>query len=423
MEKQIKNLAKQKGKKMRPKDMFSTQKRSPLNFRVNDIVHKKHPLVILANKIDWDRFDKDFGSKYDEKKGRPGLSTRLMVGLQCLKYIYNLSDEKTIEMFKESPQWQYFCGQPFYSYEDPCDRSSLTNWRKRMGAEKIEVLLEETIDLALREDFVKKKEFENVVVDTTVQEKAIAFPTDSRLYYKALKTLVHRAKKEGLVLRQSYKRKAKECLFKNARYAHTRKIRLARKQQRKLHTYLGRVIRDVTRKGGPKFLEENTSLKRCLSLCVRIYNQKRGDKNKVYSVHAPEVYCIGKGKAHKKYEFGNKVSVATSSKNCWVLGVKSFEKNVSDVHSLKPALSQVESLTKVKAKNLYVDKGYRGKEHHPSGVNVHIGGMSKTLSPYKRKLHRRRSSVEAIIGHMKIDSRMGRNFLLGSQGDAITYYK
>ncbi len=139
----------------------------------------------------------------------------------------------------------------------------------------------------------------------------------------------------------------------------------------------------------------------------------------MYSVHAPEVYCIGKGKAHKKYEFGNKVSVATSSKNCWVLGVKSFEKNVSDVHSLKPALSQVESLTKVKAKNLYVDKGYRGKEHHPSGVNVHIGGMSKTLSPYKRKLHRRRSSVEAIIGHMKIDSRMGRNFLLGSQGDAI----
>ena len=384
--------------------------------RTEEVAHKSHPLVILSKAFDWNVFNKSFGEKFHPDNGRPGLSTRLMVGLHYIKHAYNVSDEAVLAGFIESPQWQYFCGLEYYTDTVPCDRSSLTRWRQRMGEDKIKLLLKETIEVAKRAGLLKRGELKTAVVDTTIMEKAIAFPTDSRLYFKALQSLVRLCKKSGIKLRQTYKRKSKKSLFKQARLAHLRKFRQARREQRKLKTYLGRVIRDIQRKT-PDW-RNNRLLKKLLEISQAVFEQKRNDKDKVYSVHAPEVKCYSKGKAHKRYEFGSKVSVAVSAKTCWVLGVKSFTKSLHDALTLKPALLDVQHLTGVSLKRVFVDKGYRGKKHHPAGLQVNVSGQRR-LSLYHRRLARRRSCVEAVIGHLKWDCRMGRNFLHGARGDEV----
>ena len=388
-----------------------------LKKRTDEVAHKSHPLVILSRAFNWNRFNKFFGEKFHPKAGRPGLSTRLMVGLHYIKYAYNLSDEVLIERFKENPQWQYFCGLEYYTDTVPCDRSSLTRWRQRMGEDKLKLLLQETIEVAKRGGLLKRGELKTVVVDTTIMEKAIAFPTDSRLYFKSLQSLVRFCKKSGIKLRQTYKRKSKKSLFKQARLAHLRRFRQARREQRKLKTYLGRVMRDIQRKC--PFWKDNVRLRKLLEISQAVFEQKRSDQDKVYSVHAPEVKCYSKGKAHKRYEFGSKVSVAVSAKTCWVLGVKSFTESVHDVLTLKPALSDVQSLTGVCLKRVFVDKGYRGKKHHPEGLEVNVSGQRPSPSRYHRRLARRRNSVEAVIGHLKGDCRMERNFLHGELGDGV----
>ena len=385
--------------------------------RTEDIAHKTHPLVILSKAFNWDMFDKSFGKKFHPNNGRPGLSTRLMVGLHYIKYAYNLSDEALMQMFVESAQWQYFCGLEYYTDKAPCDRSSLTRWRQRMGEEKLKLLLKETIEVAKRGGLLKRGELKTAIVDTTIMEKAVAFPTDSRLYFKTLQALVRFCKKEGVKLRQTYKRKSKKSLFKQARFAHLRKFRQARKEQKKLKVYVGRVIRDIQRKM-PDW-RKNLPLKKLLEISQAVFEQQRSDKDKVYSVHAPEVKCYSKGKAHKRYEFGSKVSVAVSAKTCWVLGVKSFTKSVHDALTLKPALSEVQSLTGVCLNRVFVDKGYRGRKHHPEGLEVNVSGDTPSKSLYHRRLARRRSCVEAVIGHLKADCRMGRNYLHGEQGDSL----
>ena len=384
--------------------------------RTDDIAHEKHPLVIWSKHINWKGFDESFGSQFHPENGRPGLSTRLMVGLHYLKHIYNLSDEMVLEIYLENPQWQYFCGQEYYKDTLPCDRSSLTRWRKRIGPKKIELLLKETIDVARRKKMLKRSEMQSVVCDTTIQEKAIAFPTDSRLYFKALRSLVCFCKKSGIELRQTYKRKSKISLLLHARFSHLRRFKKARREEKKLRIFLGRVIRDIKRKV-PSW-KNNEKLRSLLEISTKIKEQERSDKNKIYSVHAPEVKCYSKGKAHKKYEFGSKVSVTVSARNCWVLGVLSFTKNVHDVLTFAPALAQVREMTGVSLKRVFVDKGYKGEHHHPEGVEVCVSGQ-KHKNFYRRRLSRRRSCVEPIIGHLKSDGRMGRNFLLRSEGDAV----
>lgn len=402
---------------MIPRNDQHSGQRDFFKKRIDEVAHKNHPLVILSNAFDWNMFNKFFGEKFHPDTGRPGLSTRLMVGLHYIKYAYNLSDEALLELFVESPQWQLFCGLEYYTDTPPLDRSSLTRWRQRMGEEKLNLLLKETINVAKRKGMLKRGELETVVVDTTIMEKAIAFPTDSRLYFKALKSLVNLCKKSGIKLRQTYKRKSKQSLFKQARLAHLRKFRLALREQKKLKTYLGRVIRDIQRKC-PSW-KDNVRLKKLLEISQAVFEQKRNDKNKVYSIHASEVKCYSKGKPHKRYEFGSKVSVAVTAKTCWVLGVKSFTKSVHDVLTLKPALLDVQSLTGAGLKRVFVDKGYRGNKHHPEGLEMNVSGQGKSLSVYYRRLARRRNCVEAVIGHLKNDNRMGRNFLLGEQGDEV----
>ena len=233
---------------MAPRNHPPTGQYDLFKKRTEEIAHESHPLVILAKAIDWDSFNKSFGKKFHPDTGRPGLPTRLMVGLHYIKHTYNLSDEGVLFGFVENPQWQYFCGNEYYVSEPPCDRSSMTYWRKRIGAEKMELLLQETVRLGLRSGIIKKSELKSAVIDTTVQEKNIEFPTDSRLYFKALRTLVRLSKKAGITLRQTYKRKSKESLFKQSRLSISRKFRKARREERRLRTYLGRVIRDIKRK-------------------------------------------------------------------------------------------------------------------------------------------------------------------------------
>ena len=373
-----------------------------------------HSLYLLAEAINWPVFDEMFGPLYADGVGRPALFTRLMVALHYIKHLYDLSDDLALAGFLENPYWQFFCGMDYFQHKLPCDPSSLVKWRKRVGAEGIEQLLKETLDAAKRHQVLRAQEVASVNVDTTVQEKAIAFPTDARLYHKARRALARLARQVGLKLRQSYSRLSKKALFWQSRYAAAQQMQRARKQTRKLRTYLGRVLRNLERFCGPL----NGKQAKLMRISRRIYEQKRDDHQKLYSVHAPEVSCISKGKAHKRYEFGCKVVVVTTSKAGWVVGIDAVSGNPYDGATLKPAIKQVEELTGVKPKEAFVDKGFRGSEHHPEGVEVYISGRKK-LSRRLAKLLKRRAAIEPVIGHAKQDHRLERNHLLGTEGDRI----
>ncbi len=382
--------------------------------RLDQQLNPKHPLFRLAQQIDWSYFEREFGALYTESVGAPGIPTRLMVGLHYLKHAYNESDESVVAKWIENPYWQYFCGYEFFQHQWPCHPTSLVKWRQRLKAEGIETLLKEILATAVRTDALAEKDLQCVVVDTTVQEKAIAFPTDSRLYQKTREAVVREAQKEGVQLRQSYKRIGKKALYNQSRYARAGQFNRARKQQKKLKTFLGRVLRDVER----KLPEPSENLKQLLTNAKRIHTQKRDDKNKLYSVHAPEVECIAKGKTRKKYEFGCKTSLATTAQSNWIVATDAHHGNPYDGATLKPTIDQIERLTGVRPKKAIVDRGYRGKEHHPEDVQVHIPGQHKARGVLKR-LFKRRNAIEPVIGHDKYDHGLGRNHLKGKEGDRI----
>jgi IS5 family transposase len=319
--------------------------------------------------------------------------------------------------FVENPYWQYFCGEEFFVHEFPCNPTSLVKWRQRIGPVGMEQLLEETLAAAQRQQALKPSEIRRVNVDTTVQEKAIAFPTDARLYHKARCVLVREAQRAGMALRQSYKRVGKRALQKQGRYAHAQQLKRARRETRKLRTYLGRVIRDIQRKAVTSGPELDQQLSQYLERATRIHQQQRADKHKLYSMQAPEVECISKGKEHKKYEFGCKVSVVTTSQHGWVVGIEALHGNPYDGHTLKAAHAQVAKLTGVTPEEIFVDKGYRGSQHHPENVQVYISG--RKLSGRLKRLLRRRSAIEPVISHLKQDHRMKRNYRQGKNGDCI----
>lgn len=400
---------------MKPKKS-TTNQYDLFKSRLDQMLNMTHPLIILAREIDWDGFDEKFGKLYKEDFGRPGLPTRLMVGLHYLKAAFNESDESVVERFLENPYWQYFCGYDFFLHASPLDPSSLVRWRNRVGPDGAQKLLKETIEVAKKKKHITRQEMKKVNVDTTVQEKAIAFPTDAKLCYTMRQVLVKEAGRRGIRLRQTYRRVAKKALVMQGRYRHGRKYKRAAKAVKKLKTYLGRVTRDIRRKAA--VIDE--ALEEKLVLAERIFNQQRSDKNKVYSIHAPEVECIAKGKAHKKYEFGCKVSVVSTSRNNWVLGVKAFHGNPYDGHTLAAALAQAERIVEMEIGAVYCDRGYRGvlKELKERSINI-VGGKLKRLTRGVRKWFKRRSAIEPIISHIKQDHRMGRNYLLGVEGDMM----
>ena len=251
-------------------------------------------------------------------------------------------------------------------------------------------------------------------VDTTVQPKAIAFPTDARLYDKARRALVRLAQKHSIKLRQSYVRLGKQALFRQSRYAAARQGRRARQQTRKLRTYLGRVMRDLERKLQPLPQDAQALLERAR----HIHDQQPKDSGKLYSVHAPEVECIAKGKVHKRYEFGCKVVLVTTQMSNWIVAVDAVHGNPYDGATLKDALTQTERLTTIKPKQAVVDKGFRGTAHHPTDVQVWVAGTRKVTRTLKR-LFKRRNAIEPVIAHTKHDHALNRNYLQGVVGDRI----
>lgn len=399
---------------MQPKKQIETP--DLFRARLDQILDSKHPLYKLANQIDWSFFEKELIHTYHESMGRPGKAIRLMVGLHYLKYTFDLSDEAVLQGFLENPYWQYFCGFEFFQHELPTDPSNMTRFRERGGKEGFEKLLHALLRTALDLKVLTKNDLKKVNIDTTVQEKAIAFPTDSRLYYKLLRRLVKLAFERGIVLRQSYVRKSKEALIKQSRYAHAKQYKRAFREQRRLKIYLGRVYRDVNRKA----TDFDPELRHYLHLTDRLLRQEKESKDKIYSIHAPEVECISKGKAHKRYEFGVKVGMATTSKGNWVVGIQSFPGNPYDGHTLEETLNQVTQLTGCNVSEAYVDKGYRGHGYEGE-TEVHIVGTRKMnrMTRSVRKWLKRRNAIEPIFGHLKSDNRMSRNYLKGSDGDQI----
>ncbi|ACL03018.1 transposase IS4 family protein [Desulfatibacillum aliphaticivorans] len=376
------------------------------------IVDPNHPLVKLSKAVNWDRLDEVFGETYCPDNGRPGVSTRLMVSLHYLKYTEDQSDEQVLKKWAENPYWQVLSGMKYFEHELPIDPSSMTRWRKRVGEAGAEELLKETIQTGLELGAVKWFQLNRINVDTTVQEKEVRFPTDSRLYDRARERLVKAAKARGIVLRQSYKRLSKTEVTKQGRYAHARQMKRAARSTRKLKTYLGRVIRDIER----KCPDPDRELQDLLSVARHIHARKQKDKNKVYSVHAPEVECISKGKAHKRYEFGCKVSVAATSKGGWFVGAMALHGNPYDGHTLKGALAQVERIAR-QPQHAFVDMGYRGHGYE-GDVQVHVDKRRRGRTPKSLwRWMKRRAAVEPAIGHLKREHRMERNRLAGTEGD------
>jgi len=401
----------------RPRD---DRQKDLLRPALDQIIDMGHPMVRLAGKIDWTFLDGRFGSVCQPGPGQPGLPTRLVAGLFILKHMHNLSDEVLCARWVENPYYQYFCGELSFCHKLPFDRSSLTRWRQRLGEEQLVALIQESLSVAHKTGAIETKDLERVVVDTTVQPKAVAHPTDARLMRRAIVKLVALARRHGVPLRQSYLRVAKRAAIMVGRYTHAHQFKRARRALKFLRTRLGRLIRDIGRQidGNPE-LQRRFAPLLDLALKVRFQDHRRRGP-KVYALHAPEVECIGKGKARAPYEFGCKVSIATPATapkgGQFVLHAKALHGNPYDGHTLGPVITEMETLTGIETRRIHVDKGYRG-HNHAHKFRVWITGQVRRVTAAIRREMRRRAAVEPVIGHLKAEHRMDRNYLKGRDGD------
>jgi transposase, IS5 family len=399
--------------KPKPTDHFFENSETP---RLSKILNPRHELYILAEMIEWEEFEEAFGALYSEGNSRPPKPIRLMVGLLMLQHMYGFSDEGVVKRWVENPYWQFFCGFDVLQWKFPIDPSSLSRFRNRIGEEGMEKILSETIKMAIQYEVVAIKDLKDVIVDTTVMEKNITYPTDAKLYFRLREKFIKKAKKLNLPLRQSYTFVAKKALIDVSRYAHAKQMKRAKKKIKILKTYLRRVYADIRRKTA-----ENETLKKEFShlfkLADRLLYQNKESKHKLYSLHAPEVECISKGKAHKKYEFGCKVSLVVTHKIGLALSCRAIHGNPYDGHTLKDALLDAEKLSSTKIERAFLDKGYKG--HKVTDKKVYISGQKRGITDRLKRLLKRRSAIEPHIGHLKQEGKMRRNFLKGAIGDTL----
>ena len=382
------------------------------SFSLSDTLDKNHPLFILANKISWTTFEDEFSRLYCADNGRPAKPIRLMVGLLMLKHLRNVSDESIVEQWSENVYYQYFCGLEMFDSTPPCASSEMVHFRKRIGEKGIELIFRESIRVNGDDS-----NDSHVIVDTTVQEKNITFPTDTKLHKKVIDKCLKIAKKENLTLRQTYTRTIKKLLIDLRFSKHPKNKKKAKKARKKIKTIAGRLVRELQR-----LLPDNPLYAELLELYQQVINQLRNTKNKIYSLHEKEVCCISKGKEHKMYEFGNKASFVLTQNTGVVIGALGF-RNEFDGHTLKPALEQATKLTTTKIQTASVDRGYKGnKEINGTKIQIPKPFTSKQTDYEKRKLkraHSKRAAIEPIIGHLKKDHRLGINFYKGVVGDNI----
>ena len=387
------------------------------NFLYQDLLEQlnpKHPLLVLAKKLPWTMFEKEFARFY-ASVGRPAMPIRLMVGLLLLKQIENLSDERVVDVWVQNPYYQAFCGVEHFQWNQPCASSDLVHFRKRIGEAGVEKIFQASVALHGKAGLERE-----VVIDTTVQEKNITFPTDTKLRVKVIRRCWKMAAKEGIQLRRSYRRELKKTLRVirfSTKQAEKKQVPAAR---RRVKTMANALLRDMVRKLPEKRL---ACLREELEFYRRAVNQERHDKNKIYSLHEPGVLCIAKGKEHKKYEFGSKAALAMTKTRCIIVGAKNYSENVYDGDTLSELLSQLKIVRGKPAEKAYCDRGFRGRKRIGDTEIVLPSAPVSTMSEYdKRKARKnfgRRSAIEPVIGHIKHDFRMIRNYLKGKVGDAI----
>jgi IS5 family transposase len=434
-----------------------TQVNDFFRSRIDQMIDLRLPLAVLASRMPWQEIEAslahNFARKFKAGKqiddiglfgatvqvvgggvsnaGRPRLPIRLMVSLLYLKHAYDESDEGLCERWSETPSWQYFSGLDYFENRLPCDPTVLVKFRKLIGEEGVEELLSYTIAAAQNMKFISKKQMETVVVDSTVQHKAVAHPTDSRLLEVARNKLVELAKECGLSLKQTFVKEAKQLTRRAGGYAHAKQFRRMRKVINRQRTIVGRLSREIQRQVANQITNQVAALSaelksmitEALAKAQRLMTQTKHRKSKgtpkLYSWHAPETECISKGKARTPYEFGVKVGITSTIKGNLILGARSFPNNPFDGHTLNEQLEQATILSGNTIKNVYVDLGYRGVDQDNPGVSIKHRGKYKSLTEQERKLLKRRQAIEPIIGHLKSDNRMNRCHLKGPEGDAI----
>jgi len=403
---------------MRPKKHETTMSGDLFRARLEQIINMKHELAQLAGRIDWEWLDGEIAPLYSDK-GRPGIESRFVIGLLLLKQIYGLSDEGVCERWVHDPYFQHFTGYEFFQHEFPHERSDLSHWRKRLG-DKLDLLLAESLRVAHDSGALRTRDLARVTVDTTVQPKNITFPTDAKLLHAAIKGINRLARRHGVRLRQSYIRVAARAAMMAGRYAHAKQFNRHRRQLRLLRIRLGRLIRDIRRKIAGHPIE--AAFEAALARAAQIRSQQQRQRGwKLYSFHAPEVECIGKGKTRTPWEFGVKVSVVTTNARApggqFVLHAAALPGNPYDGHTLRTVIEDTQRLTGREIERAYVDRGYRGHDA-PNPRRVFISGQKRgVVGAIKREL-RRRSAIEPVIGHMKAQGHLDRCYLKGHAGDA-----
>lgn len=400
---------------MKPKLTDHRQDRL-LEVRLSDQLNPNHSLLLFSELINWKSLEEDLSVHFCVTAGAPAKPVRLVAGIFILQNFYGLSDEQVISNWVENPYWQFFCGYDYLQWKMPLDPTSLVKWRQRLGKEGMQKILNATMRWAVEIGAVSKTSLKHVIVDTTVMPKNVTYPTDSKLYFRGVQTLVRFAKQFSIPLRQTYTFLGKEALRNASRYAHARQMKRAARECKRLKTYLGRIRRDLERGLSEMDKEVKMLAKPMLEVIDKLLSQQRHDGNKIYSIHEPHVECISKGKAHKKYEFGCKTSIVITHKEGLALGVSALHGNPYDGHTLHAVLQEAESASGVRINQAFVDKGYRG--HKVEGKDIYITGK-RGLSKYFKKLLRRRQAIEPQIGHMKSEGKLDRNFLHGILGDQL----
>ena len=373
-------------------------------------LNHSHPLYILANRIDWNVFEDAFKKHYSATQGKPAKPIRLMVSLLILKQVRNLSDESVVEQWAENAYYQYFGGEKLFSVKPPCVPTELVEFRKRIGEGGAELIFKESIRIN-----GKDADDDNLSGDSTVQEKNITYPTDDKLYKKIIVKCQNIALKESLELRQSYKFTVKKLSTVQRFKKNKDGAGKARKAGKKIKTIAGRLVRELERKLNPDSLNRYAT---DLSLFKTVLAQKRSDSGKVYSLHEPDVKCYTKGKEHKKFEFGSKASFLVTQSTGVIVGALNFTESLHDSKTLPSALEQYERLMNKEAINVFLDRGYRGPKTIKNTA-LHTPKPDKNITAAKRKKYKRRAAIEPVIGHLKYNYRMIRNYLKGTVGDAM----
>jgi len=421
-------------------------------LRLDHMIDLRHALAVLASRMPWQQIEASvahlfsgqvragkrlpsidlFGEQVQmagvrSNAGRPRVPLRIMIALLYLKHAFNESDEAVVERFAETPVWQYFGGRAYFDQSLPCDSTTLVKFRGLLGEQGVEELLAQTINAAVGIKLISAKELGTVVVDSTVQPKAVAHPTDSKLLETARQKLVALAKDSGLELKQTFEKEGRLLRFKAGRYAHAKQFKRMGRMIKRQRTIVARLAREIERKAGALGQVLRDALQTPLSKAHRIVEQAGARKNKsetpkLYAWHAPEVECIAKGKSRTPYEFGVKVGIAATLKHNLIVGARSFAGKPYDGHTLNEQLEQATILmqeTGQRPQTAYVDLGYRGVDADNPGVAIKHRGKFKTLSASERKLLKRRQAIEPIIGHLKADHRMERCYLKGEMGDRL----